>query len=159
MFPDYSKNCTLHELGIGNFHYLKFGCHYDEHMWYRCPNSDKFYGVQRNYIRPGNVCHRIRLDIACPGDTHFYQVCGHDGCSGYAVCIILFFILFFLIPSFILVIHNFIMNQADIESGPYSNCNKISKSSGSAEWRSSEFFFLSTSISEFPGSQCCPAFG
>ena len=31
------------------------------------------------------VCYLIDFDIACPGDTHFYQACGHGGCAGYEV--------------------------------------------------------------------------
>ena len=34
---------------------------------------------------PEGDCYKGDFDIACPGDTHFYQACGHGGCAGYEV--------------------------------------------------------------------------
>ena len=51
-------------------------------MWYRCPHSNQYYGIVYEQER---YCDRTDFDMACPGDTHFYQACGHGGCAGYEV--------------------------------------------------------------------------
>ena len=72
---------------MGNFRYLKYACIYDAIVWYRCPNSDEYYAIQKIHSASSseNSCYKITLDLACPNDKHFYQPCGHDGCSGHEV--------------------------------------------------------------------------
>ena len=67
---------------MDNARYLKYACLYDDMMWYRCPHTDQYYGLVHE---PEGDCFRTDFDMACPGDTHFYQACGHGGCSGYEV--------------------------------------------------------------------------
>ena len=82
LFSEYINNCSLQEVKVNNAPYLKYACLYDNIMWYRCPHTDHYYGVLADSLRS---CFRADFDIACPGDTHFYQACGHGGCAGYEV--------------------------------------------------------------------------
>ena len=87
---DYKMDCSLQELAVNDVRYLKYGCNYDNITWYQCSHDNSFYATQ--YIG-GDQCSYNKFDRACPGDTHFYQNCGHGGCSGYQVTIC-----FYLIP-------------------------------------------------------------
>ena len=82
IFSEYIENCTLQEVGVGNVRYLKYACFYDDAMWYRCPHYDLYYGIVDESYRD---CYSTIFDVACPGDKHYYQACGHGGCSGYEV--------------------------------------------------------------------------
>ena len=81
VFSEYSQNCSLQEVEVQGARYLKYGCIYDSIMWYRCPHSNHYYGI----VLQLEDCFSIDFDMACPGDTHFYQACGHGGCAGYEV--------------------------------------------------------------------------
>ena len=82
MFSEYTGNCSLQEVEVHNARYLKYVCIYDSIMWYRCPHSNHYYGIVK---QTKGDCFSIDFDMACPGDTHFYQACGHGGCAGYEV--------------------------------------------------------------------------
>ena len=81
-FSEYTDNCSLQEVEVHSARYLKYACIYDSIMWYRCPHSNHYYGIVN---MPEGDCFKGDFDIACPGDTHFYQACGHGGCAGYEV--------------------------------------------------------------------------
>ena len=83
MFSEYNENCSLQEIKVLSARYLKYACIYDSIMWYRCPHSNHFYGIARG--NDAGNCQVINFDFACPGDTHFYQACGHGGCASYQV--------------------------------------------------------------------------
>ena len=68
--------------------YLKYACRYDDILWYRCPQTNHYYGIVVNPEEED--CYFTHFDMACPGDTHFYQACGHGGCAGYEVELIRF---------------------------------------------------------------------
>ena len=82
IFSEYNKNCSLKEVVVHSARYLKYACLYDNIMWYRCPHTNSFYGM---VVVQEEGCASTLFDTACPGDTHFYQACGHGGCAGYQV--------------------------------------------------------------------------
>ena len=76
-------NCTIVEVNG----YLHQQCGWDYDSWdrvtpkYKCPRSDLKY---RSFDSDGeNACNLTQFDERCPEDPGFYQVCGHDGCTGY----------------------------------------------------------------------------
>ena len=83
IFSEYKENCSLQEVEVHGARYLKYACIYDKIMWYRCPHTHHYYGIS---VETEGDCYRTEFDKACPGDTHFYQACGHGGCAGFEAC-------------------------------------------------------------------------
>ena len=78
------QDCAIREVGhsTSSSRVLKEVCYYDQAPWYRCPNSAEYYGTIYGSSGLDGCVHQL-FDRACSADPHFYQVCGHQGCSGY----------------------------------------------------------------------------
>lgn len=87
-FSERSVDCILSEVGPPATKYLKRTCHHDQDdiEWFECPSSKELYYViyqSKDYDYSAVECD-VTFSQICDSDPHFYQVCGHDSCSGYA---------------------------------------------------------------------------
>ena len=73
-------NCSVEEVGKSKPKFLKKVCYYDDLPWYKCPNSDQYYGVIQD---SGSECSLQLYDKACGNDPKSYQACGHNGCHNH----------------------------------------------------------------------------
>ena len=75
-------NCQTTNVGSETIAYWKIICIFDNVKWYKCMLSEEYYAIV--FSETENVCEHITVDKLCKNDPGHYQVCGIEGCQGFA---------------------------------------------------------------------------